>query len=445
MAVAGSCAYTGGGADKTDEAEALPGVRVIDVSNPRAPKVVRVLDTGSRELLAAQVSPDGSRALLATRHRDTVAQEGQVVGRDVLVDVWDIRTCTDPQLLGTVVFPTQSKIFGDPPAELGGPAHNLRFNPSATKLYGSLPLHEVDLANLGDPNTWTVRNLHCGITDQYHLPHKTVPGFCTAAGQVDHPFGALSNMPTTDHEPTFNPDGSRLYIGGQLPQPDSNGMWVLDMTGPDPVVLSVTQEAPGHSIDFMTVGDREYLLHSNELGGTPCIPEQVRPKYVGMGDRAYLLDITDETAPVKMPSDIILADSTFEHCGPANAVGGPNTAYHDVDDPLESSYAVIGFGPAGFRFFDIRQPADPVEVAYFNWGASEHTKVYVIPETGHIWASDADGFRVLELEPQVIEHLQLSPPNKEACDDNGWTIYSGDSDRAFTNHGDCVSYVSTRD
>jgi hypothetical protein len=185
-------------------------------------------------------------------------------------------------------------------------------------------------------------------------------------------------------------------------------MWVLDMTGPDPVVLSVTQEAPGHSVDFMTVGDREYLLHSNEIGGTACIPEQVRPKYVGMGDRAYLLDISDETAPVKT-SELILADSKFENCGPANT-GGPSTAYHDVDDPLDSSYAVIGFGSAGFRFFDIREPASPVEVAYFNWGASEHTKVYVIPETGHIWASDADGFRVLELEPQVIAHLQLGPP-----------------------------------
>jgi hypothetical protein len=32
----------------------------------------------------------------------------------------------------------------------------------------------------------------------------------------------------------------------------------------------------------------------------------------------------------------------------------------------------------------------------------------VIPATGHIWVSDADGFRVLELEPQVIEALQRS-------------------------------------
>jgi hypothetical protein len=445
MAVAGDCAYTGGGADEGAE---LPGVRVIDVSDPTEPELVRVLDTGSRELLAAQESPDGSRALLATRHRDTVQQEGQVLGRDMLVDVWDIRTCTDPVLLGTVVFPTQSKVFGDPPAETGGPAHNLKFNPSATKLYGSLPLHEVDLANLDDPATWTIRNLHCSITDQYHLPHKTVPGLCEGAGQVDHPFGAVANTPQTDHEPTFSPDGSRLYIGGQLPQPDSNALWVLDMTGPDPLVLSVTDQAPGHSIDFLTVEDadgepHEYLLHSNEIGGTACIPEQVRPKWVGMGDRAWLLDIGDETAPVKT-SEIILADSTFERCGADGNVGGPSTAYHDVDDPLDSSYVVIGFGSAGFRFFDIRDPAEPIEVAYFNWGSSEHTKAYVVPHTGHIWVSDADGFRVLELEPQVIHALGLAPPSREACADDGWRAYKGEDDRPFENLGDCVSYVSAR-
>jgi hypothetical protein len=324
----------------------------------------------------------------------------------MLVDVWDIRTCTDPQLLGTVRLPTQSDVYGDPPAELGGPAHNLKFNPSATRLYGSLPLHEVDLTDLDDPSSWAVRNLHCTITDQYHLPHRMVPGLCDTLAGVENPFGAASNMPATDHEPTFSPDGSRLYIGGQLPQPDSNALWVLDMTGPDPVVLSVTQEAPGHAIDFMTIGGRQYLLHSNEIApATACVHEAVRPRFLGFGDRAFLLDITDETAPVKT-SEILLADSTFDSCTTGNT-GGPSTAYHGVDDALDTTYAVVSFESAGFRFFDVRDPAEPVEVAYWNHGSSQHTSPYVIAETGHIWASDANGFWVLELEPQVRQHLGL--------------------------------------
>ena len=183
-------------------------------------------------------------------------------------------------------------------------------------------------------------------------------------------------------------------------------MWVLDMTGPDPVVISVTENAPGHSIDFMTVDGREYLLHSNEIApATACMPERLRPNFLGFADRAFVLDITDETAPVKT-SEIMLADSRFDNCGLGNT-GGPSTAYHEVDDPTDTTYAVIGFESAGFRIFDVRDPLHPVEVAYFNHGRSQHTKSYVIPQTGHIWASDANGFWVLELEPHVRAHLGL--------------------------------------
>jgi hypothetical protein len=401
MAVAGHCAYTGGGLASG------AGVRVIDVSDETKPALVKVLDTGSRELLAAQVTAD--RALLATRHR-AEARDGQVLGRDMLVDVWDVRTCTDPKLLGTVRLPTTSDIFGDPPGEVGGPAHNLKFNPSATKLYGSLPVHEIDLTNLDDPSTWTARNLHCTVTNQTHLPHKTVPGLCEQLTETESPMGAAGGMPPTDHEPTFSPDGSRLYIGGQLPTPDSNNMTVLDMTGPDPVVLSVTEQAPGHSIDVMTINGRRYLLHSNEISATGCaLPEELRPRYLTFADRAYVLDITDETAPVKT-SEIRLGASRFDQCSPS-AIFGPSTAYHEVDDPTDTTYAVIGFESAGFRIFDMRDPTKPVEVAYFNHGRSEHTKSYVIPETGHIWASDANGFWVLALEPQVRHHLGLDDPS----------------------------------
>jgi len=399
MAVAGHCAYTGGGlADGS-------GVRVIDVSDPTAPSLVTVLPTGSRELLAARITKN--RGLLATRHR-AGGREGQVVGRDMLVDIWDIRKdCTDPQLLGTVRIPTTSDIFGDPPAEVGGPMHNLKFNPSATKLYGSLPMHEIDLTNLKDPSTWTARNLHCSITNQSFLPHQTVPGLCDQLTDTESPMGMAGGYPPIDHEPTFSPDGSRLYVGGQLPTPNSNQLLVLDMTGPAPKILSVTEQAPGHSIDFMTIDGREYLLHSNEITATGCLlPDQIRPTTLGFADRAYVHDITKETEPGILTSEIRLNASQFAACT-VDGIPGPSTAYHDVDDPLDTTYAVIGFTSAGYRFFDVRDPAHPVEVAYFNHGDSQHTKSYVIPETGQIWASDANGFWVLELEPHVRDRLGL--------------------------------------
>ena len=393
MAVAGTCAYTGGGL------ETGGGVRVIDVSDPAHPTLAKVLETSSRELLAATMV--GDRALLATRRRVTQQEQGYVLGRDVLVDVWDIHTCTDPKLLGTVRFPTASKVVGDPD-ELGSPAHNLKFNPSGTKLYGSIPTTEVDLTDLDHPENWTSRSLHCAIGDQGYDPYKAAPGTCEALYAVALTPG---RWPEMDHEPAFNPDGTRMYLGAQIPGYQTNSMRVIDITGPDPKVLSVTENAPGHGVDFATIGGRQYLLHSNEIGAISCIPGQVKPNSLGHGDRAFLLDITTETAPVKT-SELELADSKFENCGPNNT-GGPSTAYHDIDNPLDTRYAVIGFESAGFRFFDIRDPKHPVEVAYFNRGRSTHTKPYIIPETGQIWVSGAGGFWVLQLEPQVRQALGL--------------------------------------
>lgn len=414
MAVAGTCAYTGGGAGADFEES---GVRVIDVSDPANPRLVRVLDTGSRELLAAKITDE--RGILVTRgHRDKQQQEGQVLGRDLLVDVWDIfEDCTNPVHLGVLRFPTRHPVEGDPGGpDLVGPAHNLALNPTATKVYGSIPPHVGDITNLDDPDSWKVRDLYCELTKQHYEPHQLVPAVCEQN---------LSNAPFTgpniDHEPVFNPEGTRLYMGGQDTNvPSVPGwvsgatFWIVDITGPDPKVVSVTDGAAGHSIDYATIDGRDYVLHSNEIGSGGCVPEELRVRGIGMSDRVWMTDITDETAPQEV-SETMLAVSRFENCNPTNPTGGPSTAYHDIDDSLESTYAVINFGSAGLRAFDIRDPQNPVEVAYFNHGEPEHTKPYIIPETGHIWMSGAGGFWVLELQPEVRERLDLADgPNNRA-------------------------------
>jgi hypothetical protein len=408
MAVAAHCAYTGGGLENAPSGNT--GVRVIDVSDPTQPKQTTVLDTSSRELLAARVY--GDRAILATRHRDTEAQDGQVVGRDMLVDVWDIRTCTDPLLLGTLRFPTASRIHGDPPAETGGPVHTVAINLTATKIYGTIPLQEADVTDLYHPEHWTVRDLHCQVSNQHYAPYQLTSGVPVC----DTLQGTTWTYPSNSHQVGFSPDGSRMFIGSQIPGPSNNAMYILDITSGDPKVVSVTEQEPGHSIDFATIDGRRYLLHANEIGGTACIPEAQRPRYVGMGDRAWLLDITDEKAPVDA-SEMLMAVSKFENCDPSRPTG-PSTAFHDVNDPLDSRWAVIGFGSAGFRVFDIRDAKNPVEVAYFNYGASEHTKPYIIPGTNRIWVSDAGGFRVLELESQVVDDLGLGQPPASCVPDH---------------------------
>ena len=416
MAAAGDCAYTGGGGADDPEVTRSGGVRVIDVSDRAQPFVARVLNTGSRELLAAHEYDQYGISLLATRHRVTEARDGQVLGRDMEVDVWDItEDCANPKLIDTITIPTTSDVFGDPPAEVGGPAHNLKFHPTRLKLYGSLPIHEIDLSVLGliprrswpEPGrwpAWPVKNRHCEISEQVYALHTVGEpiALCDGLTELESPMGAAGGLPAIDHEPTFSPDGTRLYIGGQLPAPtNSNDLLVIDIEDDRSwKVVGAAPQSPGHSIDYMTIDGVPHLLHSNEITATGCLaPEELRPTWLGWADRAYILSLADETAPRRV-AEVRLNASRFEECGPT--FGGPSTAYHDVDDVHDTHFAVIGFTSAGHRIFDVTEPSNPTEIAYFNHGESAHTKSYV-QDNGDIWASNENGFFVIRLKDSIYE------------------------------------------
>ena len=104
-----------------------------------------------------------------------------------------------------------------------------------------------------------------------------------------------------------------------------------------------------------------------------------------------------------------LAINDPEFCNVRKASGrDPWLAYHLIDNPLNAHFAALNFGDAGLRIFDIRDPAKPVEVAYFNHGAPVHAGVGYYDSTRKlIYFSDAGGFKVLQIEPQVRARLGL--------------------------------------
>ena len=73
---------------------------------------------------------------------------------------------------------------------------------------------------------------------------------------------------------------------------------------------------------------------------------------------------------------------------------------------------------AGIRVFDVRNPAQPTEVAYFNPGdvdpsastTLDHAWGHIryLPQSGQLWFATADGgFWVVRLERQVRQYLGL--------------------------------------
>ncbi len=405
LAWSGDCAYVQGGG----------GVRVLDVSDPTNPVTVAELPGagGGSENIQA-VTTDDRAVLIATRSVATSAANLVTQGLS-LVDVYDVSTCTEPQLKGTISFPNG--------------AHNIGLTPDATKVFVTMSLQMADIANLENPSSWTVRNLQCEIVAQHH------PAYGGPSPLCDLNQGGQQQL---SHEVEFNKSGTRLYIGGQLPTPYEEYVHVVDLTTSPVRVISSTPGA-AHGIRRATIDGDAFLLRSDETApGVPqpaerrsngCLPEQATP--FASTAESYLTDISDETAPHTVSKlGLAINRPEPETCAAALDSSVNSTVhYNTVDDPENTTFAMLSMKNAGLRVFDVRDPAQPVEAAYFNPGQYRatdgstsldrvrmHTRYR--PETGHIWMlSEQGGFRVLELEPQVRTALGL--PEMDVINDDG--------------------------
>ena len=283
----------------------------------------------------------------------------------------------------------------------------------------------------------------CEVAAQFH------PAYAAATASPVSPCDLAMLQPFVPqiaHEFEFNADGTRMYVGGQVDTPYEQYVTVLDMTVWPPAIISRTP-GPAHGIRRATIGGTPYLLHSPETvspataasamtgvvqGATGvaiprgvgdnvlangCVPNQIAPN--GGEAQAFLTDITDDRTPRTM-SHLELAINSPDNCA-AQVQSQVNSTvhYNTVDDPDDTTFAMLSMKNAGLRVWDVRNPASPAEVAYFNPGQFRaddgsttldrvrmHT--HYDKATGHIWLlSETGGVWVLELEPQVRAALAM--------------------------------------
>ncbi|MGH2685065.1 MAG: LVIVD repeat-containing protein [Actinomycetota bacterium] len=418
MAWSGSCAYVSGRGAVFGPPSPGPteGVAVVDVSNPRQPRHVETLRT------------PGAKATLETLHAVTTKDRAVLVvgqygnGRGAEgpkpMDIYDVSSCAKPKLLETFYFPAN--------------IHNLTVSGNGRYVFATQPLQVVDLDPLFDTNPKTkaryLGNLEESIPGLYASP--------APVADVDDavPYDAVSgeargqtNSRYLSHEAWPNDAGTRLYLGGQLPTFET--ITIVDISewlertpdgapAGDPRIVS-QRSGRGHSVRTAKIGERRYLLHSEEsviVPGYGCAPEELNP-FAGPAE-PWLTDITDERNPVRV-AQFGLAINQVENCG-AQAESGTvaSVHYHDVDSRQDTTFVMASMWNAGLRIFDVRDPAKPTEVAYFNpadvdpgddtnldhaWG-----HIRYVAKNGHIWfATSAGGFWVVELEPQLRSHLGL--------------------------------------
>lgn len=345
-----------------------PGVYVMDMSDPANPVKTAQLVT------PAMLSPHESLRVNAARGL-LVADMGYPSTNPGFVDVYDVSAdCRTPVLRSST--------------PLGVLGHESGFAPDGRTFYvSSAGGRTVTALDLTDPALPAV--------------------LWTTTAYSFHGMG-------------ISDDGTRLYAA-DLGEP---GVTILDVSQiqnrvPNPqvrVVSRVTwpQVSIPQNAEPFTLRGRSYLLETDEYTSGTTRGPMAQGTLVG---GARLIDISDETAP-RVVSNMRLAvhqpeARAGEQAGDPGAqspVQGYAAHYCSVPTRVDPTVVACSMITSGLRVFDIRDPAAPVESAYFNApvlpgvdylksGAFAMSAPAFALERGEIWYTDGNsGFYVVGLQ-----------------------------------------------
>src|SRR5438093_1908115 len=255
----------------------LTGIAVIDVSDPKHPRTVKLLrdkaSGAALEAMHAITAPDGRRVLAAGTYED--GKNGPNPNKPAWLDIYDVSDCANPKLTAEIELPEN--------------VHALTISPNGRHVYGTLTsiaeggLHVVDISDMAKPR------------------YVGKLGVTTADGKT---------VPFAPHEVSISPDERRIYAGvndskvGDLNQdvpflpptraslgPEGGGVYILDSSDiadgkPNPKLRLIGSIPHGgwHSPVRASIGGVPYLVSASELGRCP-------------GTWPKIMNIADERKP----------------------------------------------------------------------------------------------------------------------------------------------------
>lgn len=334
----------------------LTGVYVLDMSDPSKPVKTANLVTPAMQSPHESLELNQARGLL-------VADMGYPTYNPGFVDIYDVsEDCRNPALKSS----TPLGIFG----------HESGFAPDGNTFYvsGNGTITALDISN------------------------PTVPKILWV------------NREYSPHGMRVSADGNRLYIADL-----SDGLVILDVSEvqarkEDPQVRHLsTLEWAEKTIPQVpipvTIDGKPYIVEIDEFAtnGESLFPTADVDAVVG---GARIIDISDETKP-RVVSTIRLEVNNPE--GRAASMGDPGTSsslqgytghYCSVPRNEEPGIVACTFVASGVRIFDIRDPFNPREIAYFNkpagGGTTGNPSSYAMsasafaPERGEVWYLDGN-------------------------------------------------------
>ncbi|MCO8128539.1 hypothetical protein NHL50_15115 [Acidimicrobiia bacterium EGI L10123] len=349
------------------------GTNVLDMSDPANPVKTASLVT------PAMLSPHES--LLVNQERGLlVATLGNPAFNVGILDVYDLtEDCRSPKLLSS-----------SPAGILG---HESGFAPDGMTFYSASPATQTLVpVDLSDPT----------------LP---VP---------------LTSYRINSHGLSLSADGTRAYVASL------DGLVILDVSEvqarePDPVIREVSRlswesmSIPQNAIPI-TIDGHPYVVEIDEFGAQDAV------------GAARIIDIADETRP-QVISNLRLEVHQPEHFeqqsadpGSSSPIQGYAAHYCNVPTRVDPTIVACSMILSGLRVFSIVDPANPVEIAYYNApsdpnaptaGSYAMASPTFVPERDEIWYSDGhSGFHAVRLADGVwpaagSAPVQPAPPTTE--------------------------------
>src|SRR5947207_1523156 len=377
-AYAGDCAYYG--TDHNTSLQQHHGVTVIDASDPQHPQPSAYLDDTAAALVPHET--------VQTNDRSHLLVLGQSNGPDFAV--YDISAdCRHPVLKADIQLP-------------GSQGHMGAFAPDGRTYYETQSfrgiggfLYIVDLTDPSHPQELPPWQF---FTDG--RPH----------GLELNPEGFLPGV----HE------GTRVYAGqiGSFPfTGGGDGLVIEDVSDyqfrrPNPQIRIVsklfwTDQGTAEAMIPVKIRGGSYIISTDEAGGAGGAGGWAAACARGASAFGYpqIIDVNDETNPkiiaklrleVNDPANCaaLLAETPPDPPGTAPGTNLPpisgTTNYSEetcvADNPKNAKMIACSFQNAQLRVFDVRDPTNPKEIAYWKEGA---VRTRVLPASGS-WAPGVD-------------------------------------------------------
>lgn len=399
------CGYYG---TANTDTQTQKGVVVIDASNPAKPVPSDYLDSVSMLDPWESLKVDQERKLLAA-----VRANGGSGGPEI--DVYDLsEDCKHPKLLASTA--PVANALGQTSSQVG---HAGAFAPGGMTYYGTTTLQKLTAIDLTDP---------------------AQPKF-------------LAETNAAIHDLSVSVDGTRAYIAqlgpGNAPTapgvpsatPPNNGLVILDTSmvasrAASPVIRPVSavywqDGAVAQTTQVVKIGGKPYVIFTDEQGpsglfalvggvnGLRASCDQGLPPW-GM---ARIIDISNELLPTVV-SKLMLEVNDPQYCEmtihdvTGTGIFGYDSHYCNVDDTENATALACGHFQAGIRVFDIRDPVNPKEIAYYRPGG-QVSKQDTLASSNHA-ATDQGGSLTADWCSAQVRFIKETGQLWTTCQDNGF-------------------------